>query len=121
MTHFNATSKETARRARATAIEVNQGVEQQTFRTRKVMVLLAIVMLGTAMATHAFAAGRMGGGLGLGGGFHGGHMSHGFQPPVLDEAPAMPAPTFNPSESYTLPQWSETPVSPASPGSVFGN
>jgi hypothetical protein len=113
MTHFNATSKETARRARATAIEVNQGVEQQTFRTRKVMVLLAIVMLGTAMATHAFAAGRMGGmggGLGLGGGFHG-----------VDEAPAMPAPTFNPSESYTLPQSSETPVSPASPGSVFGN
>jgi hypothetical protein len=124
MTHFNATSKETARRARATAIEVNQGVEQQIFRTRKVMVLLAIAMLGTAMATHAFAAGRMGGmggGLGLGGGFHGGHMSHGFQPPVLDEAPAMPAPTFNPSESYTLPQSSETPVSPASPGSVFGN
>jgi hypothetical protein len=91
---------------------------------RKVMVLLAIVMLGTAMATHAFAAGHvggMGGGLGLGGGFHGGHMSHGFQPPILDEAPAMPAPTFNPSESYTLPQSPETPVSPASPGSVFGN
>ena len=122
MTCFNATSKETARRARAIAIEVNQGVEQQTFRTRKVMVLLAIVMLGTAMATHAFAAGRMGGmGGGLGGGFHGGHMSHGFQPPILNEAPAMPAPTLNPSESYTLPQSSETPVSPASPGSVFGN
>ena len=126
MTHFNATSKETARRARAIAIEVNQGVEQQTFRTRKVMVLLAIVMLGTAMATHAFAAGRVGGmgggmGGGLGGGFHGGHMSHGFQPPVLNEAPAMPTPTFNPLESYTLPQSTETPVSPASPGSVFEN
>jgi hypothetical protein len=122
MTRFNAASKETARRARAIAIEVNQGVEQQTFRTRKVMVLLAIVMLGTAMATHAFAAGRVGGmGGGLGGGFHGGHMSHGFQPPVLNEAPAMPTPTLNPSESYTLPQSTETPVSPASPGSVFGN
>ena len=119
MTRFNAASKETARRARAIAIEVNQSVEQQSFRTRKVMVLLAVVMLGTAMATHAFAAGRMGGG--LGGGFHGGHMSHGFQPPVLDEAPAMPAPTFNPSESYTLPQSPENAVSPASPGSVFGN
>lgn len=56
MTRFNAASKETARRARAIAIELNQGVEQQTFRMRKVMVLLAIVMLGTAMATHAFAA-----------------------------------------------------------------
>jgi hypothetical protein len=88
------------------------------------MILLSIVMLGTAMATHAFAAGRMGGmggGLGLGGGFHGGHMSNRFQPPVLNEAPAMPAPTFNPSESYTLPQSPETTVSPASPGSVFGN
>src|ERR1700752_4045197 len=106
MTRFNAASEETARRARAIAIELNQGVEQQTFRMRKVMVLLAIVMLGTAMATHAFAAG---------------YMSHGFQPPILDEAPAMPAPTFNPSESYTLPQSSEAPVSPASPGSVFGN
>jgi hypothetical protein len=122
MTRFNAASKETARRARAIAIEVNQGVEQQTFRMRKVMVLLAIVVLGTAMATHAFAAGHMGGmGDGLGGGFHGGHMSRGFQPPILNEAPAMPAPTFNPSESYTLPQSPETPVSPASPGSVFGN
>jgi hypothetical protein len=122
MTRFNAASKETARRARAIAIEVNQGVEQQTFRMRKVMVLLAIVVLGTAMATHAFAAGHMGGmGGGLGGGFHGGHMSRGFQPPILNEAPAMPAPTFNPSESYTLPQSPETPVSPASPGSVFGN
>jgi hypothetical protein len=122
MTHFNAASKETARRARAIAIEVNQGVEQQTFRTRKVMVLLAVAMLGTAMATHAFAAGRIGGmGGGFGGGFHGGHMSHGFQPPVLDEAPSMPAPTFNPSESYTLPQSPENAVSPASPGSVFGN
>ena len=127
MTRFNAASKETATRARAIAIEVNQGVEQRTFRTRKVMVLLAIAMLGTAMATHAFAAGHMGGmggmggGLGLAGGFHGGHMGHGFQPPVLDEAPAMPAPRLNPSESFTLPQSPETPVSPASPGSVFGN
>jgi hypothetical protein len=121
MTHFNAASKETARRARAIAIEINQGVEQRTFRTRKVMVLLAVAMLGTAMATHAFAAGRMGGMGGGLGGFHGGHMSHGFQPPVLNEGPSMPAPTFNPSESYTLPQSPENTVSPASPGSVFGN
>ena len=107
MTRFNAASKETARRARAIAIEVNQGVEQQTFRTRKVMVLLAVVVLGTAMATHAFAAGRMGGmggGPGLGGGFHGRHMSHEFQPPVLDEAPSMPAPrSTNTSSSRKRP------------------
>jgi hypothetical protein len=120
MARFNAASKETARRARAIAIAFNQGAEQQSFRIRKAMVLLAIVMLGTAMATHAFAAGgHMGGG--LGGGFGGGHMSHGFTPPIIDQAPTMPAPTFNPSESYTLPQTPEAPVSPASPGSVFGN
>ena len=122
MARLNAASKETAGRARAIAIEFNQGVEQQTFRMRKVMLLLATIMLGTAMASHAFAAGgHMGGGLGLGGGFRGGHMSHGFAPPILDEAPTMPAPTFNPSDSYTVPQAPEAPVSPASPGSVFGN
>ena len=60
MTRFNAASKERARRARAIAIDFNQGVEQQTFRSRKVMILLAIVMLDAAMATHAFAAGRIG-------------------------------------------------------------
>src|SRR5215469_4331096 len=119
MARLNAASKETARRARAIAIEFNQGVEQQTFR--KVMLLLAIIILVTAMATHAFAAGRMGGGLGQGGGFRGDHMSHGFAPPILDKAPTMPAPTFNPSDSYTVPQAPEAPVSPASPGSVFGN
>jgi hypothetical protein len=119
MARLNAASKETARRARAIAIEFNQGVEQQIFSMRKVMVLLTIIMLGTAMATHAFAAGRMGDG--LGGGFRGGHMSHGFQPPILDQTPTMPAPTFNPSDSYTVPQAPEVPVSPASPGSVFGN
>jgi len=119
MTRFNAASKERARRARAIAIDFNQAVEQQTFRSRKVMILLAIVMLGAAMATHAFAAGRIGSG--LGGGFGGGHMSRGFAPPILDEAPTMPAPTFNPSDSYTVPQSPEAPVSPASPGSVFGN
>ena len=121
MARLNAASKETARRARAIAIEFNQGVEQQTFRMRKVMLLLAIIILGMAMATHAFAAGRMGGRLDLGGGFRGGHMSHGSAPPILDEAPTMPAPTFNPSDSYTVPQAPEAPVSPASPGSVFGN
>jgi hypothetical protein len=118
------TNNPTSRGGKAVAIQLGNEDLRQTSRMRNAMILLSIVMLGTAMATHAFAAGRMGGmgdGLGLGGGFHGGHMSHGFRPPVLNEAPAMPAPTFNPSESYTLPQSPETPVSPASPGSVFGN
>ena len=105
--------------SRAVAIQLRNEGLQRTPRMRNAMILLAIVTLGAAMATHAFAAGRMGGGLGAE--FRGAHMSHGFQPPVLNEAPTMPAPTFNPSDSYTVPQSPETPVSPASPGSVFGN
>jgi hypothetical protein len=42
-------------------------------------------------------------------------------PPLLDRAPSMPPPAFNPSSPYTVPQLPETPVSPASPGSVFGS
>jgi hypothetical protein len=42
-------------------------------------------------------------------------------PPVLDRAPSMPPPVFNPSSTYTVPQSPETAVSPASPGSVFGS
>jgi hypothetical protein len=122
MAAVNTTSRETAdRRGKTVAIQLRNEDVRQTSRMRNAMILLAIVMLGTAIATHAFAAGRMGGGLGLDSGFRGGHMSHGFQPPISNEAPTMPAPTFNPSDTYTVPQSPETPVSPASPGSVFGN
>jgi hypothetical protein len=118
----NPTLGETAnRRGKAIAIQLRNEDVRQTRRVRHAMILLAVVMLGTAVATHAFAAGRMGGGLGLDSGFRGGHMSHGFQPPISDETPTVPAPTFDPSNPYTVPQSPETPVSPASPGSVFGN
>jgi hypothetical protein len=40
---------------------------------------------------------------------------------LLNRAPSMPPPAFNPSSPYTVPQSRETPVSPASPGSVFGS
>jgi|HubBroStandDraft_6_1064221.scaffolds.fasta_scaffold1110464_1 hypothetical protein len=43
-----------------------------------------------------------------------------FAPPLVNPAPSMPPPTFNPSSSYTVAPSRETPVSPASPGSVFG-
>lgn len=69
-----------------------------------------------AVTTQAFAAGGSSG-LGLsqvGGGFH----SPVFAPPPVFNNPA---PVFNPSEPYTVPETRETPVSPASPGSVFGN
>jgi hypothetical protein len=116
----NSTSRATAdRRGKTVAIQLRNQDLRQTSRMRNAMILLAIVTLGAAMATHAFAAGRMDSGLDAG--FRGAHMSHGFQPPILNEAPTMPAPTFNPSNSYTVPQLPETPVSPASPGSVFGN
>ena len=56
MARLNAASKETAKRARAIVIGFDQGAEQQRFRIRKAMLLVAIVMVGTAMASHAFAA-----------------------------------------------------------------
>ena len=122
MAMVNTTSRETAnRRGKTVAIQLRNEDLRQTSRMRNAMILLVIVMVGASVATHAFAAGRMGGGLSLDGGFRGGHMSHGFQPPILNEAPRVPAPTFNPSDPYTVPQSPETPVSPASPGSVFGN
>jgi hypothetical protein len=118
MTTHNASSKETAKRARAIAMELNQGVEQRTFRMRNAMILLALTMFASAMSTHAFAAGR---GFGGGGGFHGGHMRSGFHGSIIDTVPSMPAPKFNRSDPYTVHQSPETPVSPASPGSIFGN
>jgi hypothetical protein len=120
MALVNITSRKTAnRRGKAVAIQLRNEDLRQTSLMRDAMILLVIVMLGTAVATHAFAAGRMGGG--LDGGFRGAHMSHGFQPPILNQGPTMPAPTFNSSHPYTVPQSPETPVSPASPGSIFGN
>ena len=121
MTRLNGTAKETARRAPAIAIEFNQGVEQQAFRMRRVMVFLAVIMLATAIASHAFAAGRMGNDFGLTGGVHGDHVRSGFHGSIIDTAPSMPAPTFNHSNPYTLPRSPENRVSPASPGSIFGN
>jgi hypothetical protein len=41
--------------------------------------------------------------------------------PLLNQAPSMPPPAFNPSSPYTVPQSRESPVSPASPGSLFGS
>jgi len=92
-----------------------------------VMVATAIAVLTTAIAVlglsaQAFAAG---GGLGLNGEFGGVRAASGFHSSAFVSAPPpvfnTPAPVFNPSESYTLPETRETPVSPASRGSAFGN
>ena len=83
------------------------------------VVAAAALLVGMiAFATDALAAGHGGGG---GGRFGGGHMGGGFRGPLLESVPSLPAPIFNPSTPYTVPSSRETPVSPASPGSVFGN
>jgi hypothetical protein len=94
-----------------------QSIKQRSL-SRNTMIVLAAVMLTAAAATDALAAGRGGGG---GGGARGGHMSRGVGGPWLNNVPSLPAPIFNQSTPYTVPQLRETPVSPASPGSVFGN
>jgi hypothetical protein len=75
------------------------------------MILVAAMTLTTAVTTGALAAGHHGGG----------HMGGRFRGPIVESVPAMPGPVFNSSTPYTVPQGRETPVSPASPGSVFGN
>lgn len=86
--------------------------------TRITTMLLAVTTLSATVATSALAAGRDVGG----GAFHGGaHTGRGFSGPLPDRVPSMPPPVFNPSSPYTMPQPRETPVSPASPGSIFGN
>src|SRR5438067_11856716 len=106
MATVNTTAKNRAnRRAAAIAVGFDHSIEQRNSRKRHAMILLAIVMFGTAMATHAFAtegmSGRMGGGTGDGLGLGAGHMSGGFHGSIIDRAPSMPAPTFNPSDPYT--------------------
>jgi hypothetical protein len=91
------------------------------------LIATAIAVLTTSIAvfglsSQAFTAG---GGLGLNGEFGGVRTASGFHSSAFVSAPPpvinTPAPVFNPSESYTVPESRETPVSPASPGSVFGN
>jgi hypothetical protein len=89
---------------------------------RKTMMLVTAIAIVTAVATDVLAAGRGGEGGGVGAGESRGTISEGgFGGPLPDSAPEMPPPIFNPSTPYTVPPPGETPVSPASPGSVFGN
>ena|ERR1700688_706805 len=98
-----------------------QNIKQKSI-AHNTMILLAAVALSTAVATDALAAGRGGGGgHGGRGGFGGGQIGGGFSEPAVGPVPSMPPPVFNPSSPYTVPFSPETPVSPASPGSIFGN
>jgi len=80
---------------------------------RNTIITLVAIALSTAVAADAFAAGRGGG--------RAGHAGGAFQGVPQLDAPSVQQPIFNPSSSYTAPPATETPVSPASPGSVFGN
>ena len=86
---------------------------------RHLGVLAAAALLAAAVATDASAAAR-------GGGFGGGHIDGEFGAGAFRGGPipgsvSSPPPVFNPSSPYTVTQSPETHVSPASPGSVFGN
>jgi hypothetical protein len=91
-----------------------QGIKKRSV-ARDTTIVFVAVMLGAAV-TDSPAAGRGGGG-----GFRGGHIGRGLDEPLLDGVPSAPAPVFNPSSPYTVSPSPETPVSPASPGSIFGN
>ena len=71
----------------------------------QILAIAAAVMLGIA-TTGGSAVAR---------GAHGGGQ---FGMPLIS-APSNPVPQFNPSSPYTVTAPGETPVSPASPGSVF--
>jgi hypothetical protein len=74
---------------------------------RTAVAITMAVMLGVA-ATSGAALAR---GAQVGGGR--------YATPFIGSVPSNPAPQFNASSPYTVAPSAETPVSPASPGSVF--
>jgi hypothetical protein len=83
------------------------------------LLLLVGVVFGTMAARGALAADRGANSVPAGAGLQSNHIG-GFDRP-LERGPIMPPPVFNQSNPYTMPQSPERPVSPASPGSVFGD
>lgn len=81
------TSRKTGnRRGKAIALHLLNESDQQTSRIRNAMILLAVVMLGTTPAKHAFATGPMGG-LDLSSGFQIGQVGGGFHSPAFRRVP----------------------------------
>jgi hypothetical protein len=82
------------------------------------LLLLAGIVLGTVVAKGVLAAER---GLTnvLRPVFQNNHIGDFDRP--LERARALPPLVFNQSSPYTVPQSLERPVSPARPGSVFGD
>jgi hypothetical protein len=83
------------------------------------LLLLAGIVLGTMAARGALATDRGANSVPAGAELHSKHIG-GFDRP-LDRGPVMPPPVINQSNPYTMPQSPERPISPASPGSVFGD
>jgi hypothetical protein len=79
-------------------------------------VLALAALLACNAVTSALEAGR--GGVGVGAEAGAGAFRSGA--PFVGSVPSTP-PVFNPSTPYTVPQAPEQSVSPASPGSIFGN
>jgi hypothetical protein len=69
------------------------------------------------LAAAALLIGTISTGAEARGGHMGGHAGR-FGGPIVGSSPVM-APIYNPSSGYTVTPSIETPVSPASPGSVF--
>ena len=83
------------------------------------LLLSAGIVFGTMAARGALAADRGANNVPAGAGLQSNHIG-GFDRP-LDRGPVMPPPVFNQPNPYTMPQSPERSVSPASPGSVFGD
>jgi hypothetical protein len=86
-------------------------IKQRT-TIRNIVIVLAAIVIGTAATSDALAAGHSQA-------RGAGHTRSTLGGPITSPPPSM-APSFNPSYQYVVPQAPETPVSPAGPGSVFG-
>jgi hypothetical protein len=111
--------------ARRSFGERNNFLRRKTMNESKATVmqvfLLAAIVLATVAVKGALAAEPGSTNVPGSGGFQSNHVNAGFGGSTFDRAPAMPPPVFNQSNPYTMPQSPERPVSPASPGSIFGD
>jgi hypothetical protein len=88
-------------------------------RVNRTPALLNIIGLTTAIIIGMTAIGDADA-ASHGGAHSRGHARGAFGGPIYIPAP-LTSPIFNPSYRYVVPQAPEVPVSPASPGSVFGS
>ena len=90
-------------------------------KTTVTQLFFSAIVLGTVAVKGALAAEPGPTNVPGSGSFQSNHVNGGFGGSTFYRAPALPPPVLNQSNPYTVPQSSERPVSPASPGSVFGD